>query len=296
MDEDDYYYRLQDAEKQIREDAVSEYIAGIAPEYALPILEYLPIRRNPQEHEYIEHLWRAYSVLDGGEHENMARSFAIMPFHLLYLLAVQYKLFRLFRWMPERYQTARERFVGREKNYPEIKNPGSVFDLGFFNEKCVFDFLGILGLEDLCIEEGKILVQERNDTIAHVKGKMEPNVEGKIARYLSVMNKIQKCSHSLNEAVADEWLEEVEEGEDMEEFFENRLASAYVSKYDFSDIVSIFLDSEKLHFEQWEQVVEKGFELAPDKTTKTLLRIADTHHDDAKRFNAHCILEERGII
>lgn len=293
MDEDGNYYRLEDAKEQIREDAVSEYIAGIAPEYALPIRDYLPIRRNPQENDYIEHLWRAYSVLDGSEYENIARSFAIMPFHLLCLLAVQYKLFRLFQWMPEKYQSAREKFAGREKNYAEIQNPGSVFDLGFLNEKYIFDFLGILGLENSCIEEGKSLVQERNDTIAHVKGKMEPNVEGKIARYLSVMSKIQKCSHSLNEVVAGEWLEELEEGEDMEEFFEKRLASAYISKYDFVDIVSTFLDSEKLHFEQWEQVVEKGFELAPDKTTETLLRIADTCSDDAKRFNAYHILKER---
>ncbi len=58
------------------------------PEDAQKILDYLPIRKNLQENDYINHLWQAFSTLDGAD--AVARPFAVMPFHLLFMMAIQY--------------------------------------------------------------------------------------------------------------------------------------------------------------------------------------------------------------
>ena len=70
-------------------------------EEAQKILDYLPIRRIEAENDYIEHLWGALRALDNGEKH--VRGFAILPLHLLFLLAVQYKILRVATEQQERY-------------------------------------------------------------------------------------------------------------------------------------------------------------------------------------------------
>ena len=62
-------------------------------EDAQEIFGYLPIRKTQVEYEYIEHLRNVFLVLD--QTENTARPFLIMPFHLLFMMALQYKALRV---------------------------------------------------------------------------------------------------------------------------------------------------------------------------------------------------------
>jgi len=49
---------------------------------AQEIFNYLPIRRDTPENDYINHLWQAFFALD--QTDTTARPFAVMPFHLLF--------------------------------------------------------------------------------------------------------------------------------------------------------------------------------------------------------------------
>ena len=55
-------------------------------EDAQNIFEYLPIRRDTTENDYIDHLWQAFSALDSAD--ATARPFAVMPFHLLFMMSL----------------------------------------------------------------------------------------------------------------------------------------------------------------------------------------------------------------
>ena len=62
-------------------------------ENAQEIFDYLPINRSKLEADYIDHLWNVFIALDNAE--NSARPFVMMPFHLLFMLALQYKVLRI---------------------------------------------------------------------------------------------------------------------------------------------------------------------------------------------------------
>lgn len=73
-------------------------------EEAQEILNYLPLNTNTLESEYIDHLWEVASVLlDGSEN---VQSFSIMPFHLLFMLAIQYKALRISKCLCDSYKLA----------------------------------------------------------------------------------------------------------------------------------------------------------------------------------------------
>jgi hypothetical protein len=79
-------------------------------EDAQEIFEYLPIRRNAPEDEYINQLRDTFELLEkagqlwnkdtngfavADEHLKNARPFAAMPFHLLFMMVLQYKALRI---------------------------------------------------------------------------------------------------------------------------------------------------------------------------------------------------------
>ena len=64
-------------------------------EKAQEILDFLPIRRSEAEDEYINHLWESFLILDSGN--KSVRPFLMMPFHLLFMLAIQSKVVRIYK-------------------------------------------------------------------------------------------------------------------------------------------------------------------------------------------------------
>lgn len=262
-------------------------------EDAQEIFDYLPIRRDTSENDYINHLWQAFSILDGSE--AVARSFAVMPFHLLFMLSAQYKMLQI----ASAHKQATDLFftgVGGRNKEQLLSEQRSVFDMALINERTIPDIFQLVGVDPEVIKKFKELVDERNENLAHAKGGIEQDLENKLAGYVAVLESIQKSCVQINQKLADEWILEVKAGDDLGEFLESYFLDSRLSSRDFGDVIGKMLETDKLDYEQWEQVVNKGLELAYDQTIFALHEIAKNETDDGKRFNAIRVLHENGEI
>lgn len=216
-------------------------------EDAQEIFDYLPIRRDTTENEYIDHLWQAFSTLDRSE--AVARPFAVMPFHLLFMLALQYKVLRIYKEQKEKYDLAMTTKNPRDEER-DILAPESPLAIAFLGESEIVDFLKIAGLSaDDARSIKKSIIRYRNDKIAHAKGYIEQDVETKLAEYFGWLEKLQTAYQLINQQVATRWIEEVEAGDDMELFLESHFLDSCLSSRDFGDIVGTLLEAEQLDFE-----------------------------------------------
>lgn len=263
-------------------------------ENAQEIFEYLPIRRNATENDYIVHLWQSFSVLDGSE--SVARPFAIMPFHLLFMLVLQYKVLRIYKDQKEKYELALTTKNPRDEE-KDILAPESPLAIAFLGESEIVDFLKIAGLSaDDARSIKKSIVRYRNDKIAHAKGYIEQDIETKLLEYFGWLKKLQTVYCPMNQNVANVWLAEIQAGDDIEQFLETHFLDSCFSPRDFGDIIGTLLEAEKFDFEQWIQVLNKGLEISHDQTIPVLHEIAINEIHDGKRFNAIHILHENDEI
>lgn len=137
-------------------------------EDAQEIFDYLPIRRNTAENDYINHLWQVFSTLDGAD--AVVRPFAVMPFHLLFMMAIQYKVLRIYKEQKEKYELALTTKNPRDEE-KDILAPESPLAIAFLGESEIVDFLKIAGLSaDDARSIKKSIIRYRNDKIAHAKG------------------------------------------------------------------------------------------------------------------------------
>ena len=262
-------------------------------EDAQKIINYLPIRKNKAENDYIEHLWRAFSELDTSE--SPAHPFCIMPFHLLFMLAVQYKILRVSQIHTESCNLFFCGVAGRCKK-ELLSDQKSVFDIALINERTIPEIFQLVGLENGVIKSIKDLIDERNNNLAHAKGGIEQKIEEKVDLYLQAVESIQQKFKSHNEQMTHSWLEEITDGDNIDQLLENRFLDSSITPNDFGDIVGILLGAEQLDFDQWTQVMNKGLELAYDKTISALHELAKSETEDSKRFNAIRVLQENGEI
>ncbi len=202
-------------------------------EDAYEIFEYLPIRVNTSEDEYIKHLWDAFVSLDSSS--GPGRSFSIMTFHLLYMLALQYKLIRIYSEMPAKYKTAFIAYSSRDKE--SIIKPESVFDNALLAERTIPDLLRIFYISDDVIRDAKKLIDNRNDNLAHAKGGIDQNPEEKISEYLSNLRSVHEQCKNLNNSVADCWLSKIKENDiqesELQNFIESQLLDSRLCPADF---------------------------------------------------------------
>jgi hypothetical protein len=245
------------------------------------IFDYLPIRRETPENDYIEHLWQAFSALDVGE--SAAQSFSIMPLHLLFMLAIQYKVLRIYKEQKEKYILAM--ITKNPRNGEDgMLAPESPLAVAFLGESEIVDLLKIAGLSSEDARDiKKSIIRYRNDKIAHAKGYIEQDIETKLAEYLDRLESLQKVYRSMNRKVVKIWLSEIQTGDDIEQFLETHFLDSCFSSRDFGDIIGILLKSEKLDPDQWDQVVNKGLELANDQTIAELERIEKTKGLDPEK-------------
>ena len=239
-------------------------------EEAQKILEYLPIRRNTPENDYINHLWQAFSTLDEGE--LVARPFAVMPFHLLFMMAVQYKVLRISK----AYKQSTNLFfsgVGGRSKAQLLSERRSVFDIALINERTIPEIFQLIGLGSATIQKIKDLIDGRNDNFAHAKGGIERGFEKKIDEYINTAELIQKCCLESNQKVISSWLSEIQNGDDIAQFFETHFFDSYLSPRDFGDIAESLFLAKKLNFDRWRQIVSKGLEVAHDQTILALRAI-----------------------
>ena len=277
----------------IREKLISEWERQSTYENAQKILNYLPIRKNKAENDYIEHLWITFSELNSSE--SSARPFSIMLFHLLFMLAVQYKVLQVSKIHTESCNLFFCGVAGRCKK-ELLSDQKSVFDIALINERTIPVVFQLVGLDNGGIKSIKNLIDERNNNLAHAKGGIEQKLEEKIDLYLQAIESIQQKFKIHNEQMANNWLEEIAEEDDISQLLENRFLKLGISPSDFGDIIGTLLEAEQLDFEQWEQVVKKGLELIYDQTVFALHEIAKNETEDRRRFNAILVLQENGEI
>jgi len=264
-------------------------------EDAQKIFDYLPIEAGPLEQEYIQYLWETFSVLDNTE--TSTRSFSIMPFHLLFMMGIQYKVVQISKFYIEVSNMFFTIAGGRDRNVL-LSKQRSVFDIALINERTIVEVFTTIQLDPKIIKEYKTLIDERNNNLAHAKGGKEINVEEKIDRYINVLDSIQKSTINMNQSIADSLIAElkVQDIEDISNLMELYIFDCRSSPKDFGDIIQILLSSEELDFDQWQQVVNKGLEISYDKTILSLLEISKNKQDEGKRFNVIRVLYENSEI
>src|SRR3989339_1717935 len=147
---------------------------------AQEILNYLPIRRDPSENNYINHLWIVFSTLN--ESNEIAKPFTIMPFHLLFMMIIQYKVLRIAKSYKQASALFFSGIGGRDKE-KLLSEKRSVFDIGLIKESTIPEIFQLIGLNKTSIKNIKDIVNQRNDNLAHAKGGIEKNIENKIDTY-----------------------------------------------------------------------------------------------------------------
>lgn len=200
-------------------------------EVAYNIFEYLPIRfQSELEEEYQWYLWGSFMALIN-DRISQASRFAVVPFHMLFMLAAEYKALRVSKAMPEQYRHAFT-FRSSHRNHTSLLAPTSPYDFSNMHERSLFDLFRIVGADDVLIAKAKNLTDRRNELV-HVNGAIEVDAEGNIKKYLNVLEELQKLFVPLNKAMAEEWIAGIDPEDDRAVFVESRLAASYLCPIDF---------------------------------------------------------------
>lgn len=245
------------------------------------LLDYVPIRRSPPEDNYINHLWATLVTLDGTD--ELVRPFGMMPLHLLFMLALQYKVLRVAAVYPPAMELFFASVGGRDKQ-TLLRTERSVFDIALINERTIPEALRLVGLEPPQIKQIKELVDRRNNELAHARGGIEPNIDNRVQEYVGVFVNIQTCFTEANQILAQEWVAELQEGDDIDLYFGSRFLDSGLCPADFGDMVTILLSAEHINEEQWQQILNKSLGLAYDQTNITLRSIANEHPSPTLRL------------
>lgn len=212
-------------------------------EAALGMLDYLPIEAGA-ENRYIGHLWGAFEAVI--EKEEPVRAFSILPFHLLFMLAVQFKTHRISAWKNHEYLEVLKscRLYRKEDrkivttNAPIVDEHGlipsgsSVRNLSKIKESHLFHFFRIIGLDENIIKRAFVSIEIRG-SYAHANGNIEEEIEARIDEYLGMLRAIQACCLKINDELAYDWLAEFTLEDDLKNFVEERLLGSYLCSADF---------------------------------------------------------------
>ena len=276
-------------------------------EEASAIHDYLPIRRNQEEESYADHLWSAVKALD--DHGSMSRPFAMMPFHLLFMLATYYRIIRIFKESKENYKTALTLYK-RERD--KLLEPESVFDMALLSEKDAFELFNLVDINNDDIGKFRELVKERDNSFAHANGNIEKNSDDKIKKYLTSLDALKSGMLRLNNNIADDWLRElkIEEKEvgavDIDQFLEIRLFGSNLCKSDFTEgnlLVFAILSNnefssmnEELSNKEWLDAFKFTLLLAPKQSIRKLKYICKNNFDDSRRLSSMHLLKHNNKL
>ena len=268
-------------------------------EDAQEILNYLPIEPGGEK-LYIQHLHGSFEALyNVGD---PVKPFSILPFHLLFMLAVQYKVHRISAWDNSKYQKILKGCALHrgsylpvlEKNAPipntngVIPGNSSVRNLSFIKEGHLFRFFGLKKQDKNKAEK---LIRIRG-TYAHANGNIEDNIDERIGEYLEVLRAVQSRMQVVNVGIQD-WGNQIKVGEfPLNDFFQKRFLSSQFSPYDFGDVVGNLVESPNLDSKQWNEIVDMGLEFAYDQTGHVLRTNAINNTGLGQRFNTVKVLSE----
>jgi hypothetical protein len=172
---------------------------------AFKIFDSLPIVYTNDVKLYLEYLWNSFNCLE--KQEDISRSFAIFPFYLLFILAIQYKVLRISKYYEEDYHLMTDNLrVSKytkdlmnentmKENFPQ---GAKVFTVSYCKERKIFEYLDIVEPSGELCAEGKKFVGMRNN-YAHASGNIENEIDFRIEDYLSYLEKLQKVvDNTLN--------------------------------------------------------------------------------------------------
>ena len=230
----------------------------------LNIFDYLPVRSDEDNGEYIEHLWQAFLSL--GSVPSSARPFSIMPFHLLFMLAVQYKVLRIYKELPREYELA---FTLTRNVHKDLLKPEVPRAIALLGESEIVNFLRIA---DLSTNDAKRIiastVRYRNEKIAHATVQVEENPVNKIREYLRNLEVIQRAFLKINRSIANYWLDRVQSSdENIGDLLDTHFQRSLHCPRDLVDIVRAFKASQKLNSTQYNQALQKLHDSTIDKSS-----------------------------
>ena len=270
-------------------------------ENAYEIFRYLPIEQS-EESVYIQHLWGSFELLN--KSDEPIKAFSLLPFHLLFMFAIQYKVYRLSTFDNKKYLEKIESCNLRDKGNKEmlqqnaptrnesgiIPSTCSVKNLSFIPEKQIFDFLEIINCDKSVTDKAKLLVESRGN-YAHANGQIEEDVNARIDEYIEILHHIQDHILDVNNQIF-EIDKNIEEFDNIDEYIVETFRDNQFSPQDFGNIILKILESELLTLEQWEQFIQKGLDYCYKETISALEYISRNNPDDSRRFNAKQKLEE----
>ena len=239
------------------------------------IRDHLPIRPDTYENRYIRHLLRAFFTLEitSPIERDSARPFSIMPLHLLFMVAVQYKILRIYRERPHEYEIYRSKLQVGRITKEHLREPKSPTEIAYLKERFIVDFLKIGGsFNDDAKRINESIIEYRNDKIAHAKGHIELDLKKKINEYFDGLEDVQTAYQNMNRSLAKDWLDEIQSGEDIGNFLERRFLNSLLCPRDLVDIIRTFVTSSKLDSIQLEQALQKLNDVNTENT------------DDCSRF------------
>lgn len=222
-------------------------------ENAQEIFSHLPIRKNQLESDYIDHLWSAFSVLD--ESDTSARAFSLMPFHLLFMMVVQYKVLRIAKIHNKACELFFCGVAGRSKK-ELLSDHLSVFDIALINERTIPEVFQLIDLEPEKINLIKKIIDDRNDRLAHAKGGIEQEPDEKITLYIEALQNIRSNFYFMNQQIAENLLSDLTGEDDITQLLEALLSSHALDENDLGEVANILLESEKPTQDQWIQLAE----------------------------------------
>jgi hypothetical protein len=167
-------------------------------EDAHKILDYFPIIREEQIQKYLEYLWDSFLILD--KQENSSRSFAVFPYYLMFILAIQYKVYRLSKYFTKEYLEITKNLncskIVKESLSKNILGKmlsagSSVLNISILNDKHMFTYMDIIDPGKDISEQGKQFAHIRNG-YAHASGNIEHSLDDKITEYLELLSHLQK--------------------------------------------------------------------------------------------------------
>jgi hypothetical protein len=247
-------------------------------EAAYEIFDFLPISTSKAESQYVDHLRDAFLALDGAD--NSGQAFSVMPFHLLFMLTLQFKAVRVAKLFSQATGLFFAGVGGRDR--AKLLNPErSVFDFALINERTLPEIFRLIGMPEKEIGWIKRLIDDRNNKFAHAKGGSETDPEGKVEQYLGALRMLQPYFTPYNDQVATGWLDAVNDEENLNDFVLFRLPDSHLCQADFKDgMLFAFSMTEDQTLEQWQVTAERVLQAYPQQGSIWLNHVAENHFDE----------------
>ena len=185
---------------------------------------------------------------------------------------------------------------GRDKD--KLLNPQrSVFDIALINERTIPEVLSLIKLDKNNIKEIKDLIDNRNDNLAHAKGGIESDPNKRMDQYLDALKELQPFFVLRNDRIAEQWLSEISEEDDLSEYVDAHLSDSQLCSADFrSGMLAVFSLDGDIPFEEWQSAVSKTLTSGSQPAILWLKYIVQKHIDKDSRLNMIRILNEVGKL